>query len=167
MAKNNPINDLKKFLKKIEKTLDEAKKKPVMQSLAEEAVRLIVKRTRLGYGVTRNLGTRSNLKRLKASYIKQRKSFKSLSTSTRPGKSNLTLTGDMLSSVKVISIKDGKVSIGPTGNNRYGESNQNIAEWNADRGRTFNRLSLNEFNQLRRFYRKNFGDLLKKQKLLK
>lgn len=161
------VNQLNKFFKKIDSVILDAKKKPLMEALAKEAITLVVKRTRLGYGVSRNLGTRSSLKRLSETYVKYRRSFRDLSATTRAGKSNLTLTGDMLNSMKITRLKDGSVSIGPTGTNRRGELNSQIAVYNAQRGRTFNRLSLNEFNQLRRFYRKSFGDLLKKRKLLR
>lgn len=167
MARRNPLNDIKKYFGRIDKTIKEAKNKNIMKAMAKQAIVLVVKRTRLGYGVDRNMAKRSRLKALSPSYTKFRKDFRSLSSTTRPKKSNLTLTGDMLKSMDIISLKDGKVIIGPTGFNRYGESNQDIASYNAKRGRTFNRLSINEYNQLRRFYRKTFGDLLKKRKLLK
>lgn len=165
MSKVN--QDLKKFFDKLKKQKTDASSRNVYKTLAEELIKIIVKRTRLGYGVKTNLGQRSKLKALSPRYIKARRDYLDIDSSTRPAKSNLTLTGQMLRSIKVIRVDGKSAVIGPSGRRSDGYSNLNIAEFNEKTGRIFNRISINEFNQIRRIYRKTFGDLLKKNKLLK
>jgi hypothetical protein len=138
-----------------------------LREIGELAVSLIVKRTRLGYGVNRNGSKRFRLAALSEGYVKQRKKG-GLSSFTRPKKSNLTRTGQMLESVKVIKASRGVITIGPEGRRNDGKTNDDVAIWNANRkGRSFIFISDNEYNQLRRAYRKAFGDLLKKKRLLR
>jgi hypothetical protein len=162
--------ELSKFTKKIEKFLDSTVNKRQMTALGNFSIDLIVKRTRLGYGVNRDLGERSRLRGLKPSYIKYRQSQQRrgyLDSTTTANRSNLTLTGQMLRSMRVIRPEDGKISISPYGVRKDGKRNEKIAEYQAASGRVFNKLSLNEYNQLLRYYRKTFGDLLKKSSLLR
>ena len=165
MAKTDlQINNV---FKKLGGVLAQAKNRQQMKSIAEFSINLIVKRTRLGYGVRENLGQRSPLRRLSAPYIKARRGFGGLAESTTPGKSNLTRTGQLLSSMQIISTRPGLTVIGPRGLRRDGKRNEKIAEYQADQGRMFNKLSLNEYNQILRYYRKTFGDLLRKRRLLR
>jgi len=164
---SNPQQDLKKFFDKLTKQTKDAKSRSVYKFLADELIKIIVKRTRLGYGVDQNLGQRSKLKALSPRYVTARKKYLDVDSTSRPGKSNLTLTGQMLRSMKIIKQDARSVTIGPTGLRREGDSNLDIAQYQEDMGRVFNRISVNEFNQIRRIYRKTFGDLLKKNKLLK
>lgn len=159
--------DLKKFFDKLTKQTKDARSKSVYKFLADELIKIIVKRTRLGYGVDNTLGTRSKLKALSPRYIKARKDYLDIDSTTRPSKSNLTLTGQMLRSMAIIKQDSSSVTIGPTGKRTDGNTNQEIAEFNRKRGRIFNNISINEFNQIRRIYRKTFGDLLKKNKLIR
>ena len=168
MATNKLANDLTKLLKKIEKAIDSPRYRREFEQLGEFAVNLIVKRTRLGYGVRKNGGKRFRLAPLDSKYVDARKRQGGLSKFARPKKSNLTRTGQMLESVEVLEYRRGKLKIGPNGRRRDGIDNADLAIWNANRkGRIFNRLSDKEYNQLRRFYRKTFGDLLKKRRLLR
>lgn len=137
-----------------------------MKALGEFTANLIVKRTRVGYGVDRNQGEKQRLKALSNRYIEHRKQS-SLSSTTNAKKSNLTFTGQMLESVKVIRASNGKILIGPTGTRRDGQTNTEIALVNANRGRAFNNVSRLEFNQILRFYRKTFGDLARKKRLIR
>lgn len=166
MAKKTAANQLSDIVKRIDASLTDATNRKQMRALAIEAIKLIQKRTRLGYGVKQNFGKREVLDELSPKYFNQRKRMQ-LSSRTTPRKSNLTRTGHMLFSMGIIEEKKGEIVIGPTGSNEDGISNLSVAEYQEGQGRTFNRISLNEFNQLRRLYRKNFGDLLKKRKLLK
>jgi len=166
MAKKQEL-EVKAFFKKIDTTLKDAKSKDIYRSLAEELITIIVKRTRLGYGVAANLGPRSKLKALSPKYVDARRKFRRLDSSTSPKKSNLTRTGQMLRSVQIISFSKAKVIVGPKGSRDDGKRNEDIAQYNADRGRVFNKLSINDYNQIRRIYRKQFGDLLKKRRLIK
>ena len=166
---SNPQQDLKKFFDKLTKQTKDAKSRSVYKYLADELIKIIVKRTRLGYGVDQNLGQRFKLTTIKWSdaYAKARKKRLKLDSTTSPTKNNLTLTGQMLRSMKIVKQDARSVTIGPTGLRREGDSNLDIAQYQEDMGRVFNRISVNEFNQIRRIYRKTFGDLLKKNKLLK
>jgi hypothetical protein len=168
-GKNDPLLEFKKTAKLIEKTIKDGIDKKLLEPIAEEAIKIIVRRTRLGYGVSKHFGTKAKLKALSSKYVDIRSRFKNLDRSTtRPKKSNLTLTGQMLNSMAITKSKDGQIIIGPTGNrNDTDATNEDIARWNSERGRKFNRISQLEFNQLLRFYRKTFGDLLKKRDLIR
>lgn len=158
--------DLTKFFNKIEKIIKDAVKPAALKPIGQFAVDIIVKRTRLGYGVKQNYGQKEKLKPLSKSYVEQRKKSK-LSAFTNPGRSNLTRTGQMLESMRVLTVQYGKVVIGLSGarnDSRY--TNAQIAEFNEDRGRVFNKVSKLEFSQILREYRRQFGDLLSKRGLI-
>lgn len=161
------LKSIQNFKEKLSLSISLAVAPSSLRPLGKFAIDLIVKRTRLGYGVDDNFGIKSRLKSLSQRYIEFRKQYPRLSGSTRPTKSNLTLTGQMLGSMKVLRVVDNKIVLGPSGNRNDGLSNAEIAGFQEDQGRIFNRLSGLEYKQLIRFYRKNFGDLLKKKKLLK
>lgn len=160
-------NDLTKKLEEMAKQITLPKNTRQLEVIGQLAVDLIVKRTRLGFGVKKNGGKRFRLASLTEGYVKQRKKG-GLSSFTRPKKSNLTRTGQMLESVKILKLSRGVITVGPQGKRNDGKSNDDIAIWNAKRkGRSFIYISDNEYNQLRRAYRKMFGDLLKKKRLLR
>lgn len=162
------IRSLKTITDKIRKSLGDVVSRKEMLEIGDFAVDLIVKRTRLGYGVSKQFGTKMRLKSLSESYKKRRAKFAGLSGTTTPSRSNLTLTGQMLESMDVITARDGRVTFGPTGyRSSDGNSNLEIAEYQEEAGRIFNRVSQLEFQQIVRFYRKRFGDLLKKRNLLR
>lgn len=160
------------IIKRINAAVTESIKPRELEPVGRFAVDIIVKRTRLGYGVSRNYGFKEQLKRLSKSYVKYRGRV-SLGELTTPKKSNLTLTGQMLRSMAVISAVPGKVEIGPTGNRRKRgneektPTNAAVAAYQEDQGRTFNRMSIYEIQQVLRFYRRSFGDLLNKKHLLR
>lgn len=169
MASSNVKLQVRSFIGRLEKALDVAISQRTTRAVAEEAIKIIVRRTRLGYGVAENYGTRYRLPPLSSSYIEQRRRSRELSSTTAPRKSNLTFTGQMLESVSIIKINDrGNLSIEATGKRRQSKlTNLQVARFNAANGRVFNKLSRLEFQQLIRFYRKSFGDLLQKLQLLK
>jgi hypothetical protein len=156
--------DLKKVFKGLQEKLGKAVSRREMEALGAVAVNLIVKRTRLGYGVKSALGSRFALSSIKWSdrYAKLRKTYP-LDPTTRPKKSNLTLTGQMLRSVRVLTVTDGSVTLGPKGSRVDTDAtNEQIAEYNAKRGRIFMNLSQAEYGQMVRYYRRRFTDLLKR-----
>lgn len=158
------------IVKKLEKTVAESIKKAALVDVGVFARDLIVKRTRLGYGVEKDLGSKKRLAKLSPNYIKRRKMFAGLSENTRPSRSNLTLTGQMLNSI-ISTAKAGIIEIKPTGTRTDGKRNADIAQYNEDGGkgrpkRIFMRISQLEFKQIVRFYRKTFGDLLRKRKVI-
>ena len=96
-------NDIDKMMKE----LDMAKKEVIdnFDEIGEEAVKLIKKRTRLGYGVKDHGDKKFKLDKLSDSYQKYRKSNKPKGPST-PKKSNLTYTGDMLDDLVSVDYGD-------------------------------------------------------------
>ncbi len=173
---------LDKIFKRLDDVLKDAIKPKELTPLAEYAIDLIVKRTRLGYGVSRQFGSKTALKKLSKDYIDSRKKSKSLFELARPSFSNLTRTGQMLSSMAIVNSRNGKVTIGPTGNRSEGKasnakvagyqkskgkaSNAKVAGYQESQGRIFNRVSSLEYQQVLRFYRRSFGDLLRRKRLL-
>lgn len=156
---------IKKVFQNIEKAINDAVKAKELRPLAEYAIDLIVKRTRLGYGVNRQFGSKVKLKKLSERYIEQRERSR-LSGLTRPGTSNLTFTGQLLDSLRIISQSGSSIKIGPQGRRKDGLGNDEVAAYQEEQGRIFNRVSKLEYQQLLRFYRRTFGDLLKRKKLL-
>lgn len=165
---SDPTRSLRNIFSRIKKATGASISRQQMQALGEEAVNLVVKRTRLGYGVPNQFGEKSKLRGLSGQYIKFRTQFKNLSSTTTSGRSNLTLTGQMLDSVRVITAQDGKVRFGPTGGRSDTPfTNAQVAYFQEQQGRIFNRISQLEYQQLLRFFRRNFGDLLQKSGLLR
>lgn len=165
--------DLSTFTANLRRAVGNAAKQSALAPLGEEAVRLIVKRTRLGFGVGGDGEERVNLKALSSSWIRQRKRLDEemsiLSQFTTTARSNLTFTGQMLDSMQVIRVAQGKIVIGPKGYRTdplsKGISNEQVANYVAKAGRPFNNLSRLEQAQLVRFYRRKFGDLLRNERL--
>ncbi len=160
-------NDLTKILDKLSKRVGEAIEKTAMIRVGDFAKDLIVKRTRLGYGVDSPLKDKSKLAKLKQSYILDRQKFSGLSSLTRPNRSNLTRTGSMLDSMRAKYVRKGTVLIQPTGTRNiliagYHTEPHTFANGYTRPARIFNNVSRLEFEQVLRFYRKNFSDLVKK-----
>ena len=137
--------NLKDFAPKLkllmEAVLEHFSSKENMQVLGDNAAALIKKRTRLGYGVDQNGGTKAKLKPLSPGYKKQRKADGVASTTT-PNKSNLTNTGAMLDNISA-KATTGKVTIGFPD-----KAQEQKAEWVTEGGRPFNYLSEAEVKQL-------------------
>lgn len=152
------INKLNKIIKNLEKSVQEGIKANSMKGIGEYARDLVVKRTRLGYGVDENFKPRRKLEALSKYYIELRKEnsklqkkqakidarisagkkvrkksagiFKGLDATTKPNKSNLTWTGTLLRSLEV-STRKGEVTIIPD-NKKHNEdnfTNRQLAEW--------------------------------------
>lgn len=172
MAKKSATIQFNNIMKRLQTSVKEALKPMALQPTGDFAASIIVKRTRLGYGVENQYGSKQKLAPLASSYVKQRKMFAGLNPLTTPKKSNLTRTGQMLDSVKAIA-RNGVIYIEPTGTRDDGKKNLDVAIWNhkGDRKRNrpprvFMNLSQLEFNQTVRFYRKTFTDLLRKLKVI-
>lgn len=178
--------DVKRFTDKIEKLLGESVSARLMRPVAQELAKIIVKRTRLGYGVSSDLAEKSKLKasgpggKFTPKYLLRRiraRAKGELASTTTPNKLNLTFTGQLLESIKVIKAEDGQIIIGPTGTRKPDnggkkkkkkktKTNEEIAQYNADAGRIFLNVSRLEFQQILRFYRREFTDLRKKLGLI-
>ena len=170
MANKLPVIQFKAIVAKLNKVLADSVKPQAIKATAQFARDIVVKRTRLGYGVTTKGGSKELFKKLSPNYVKQRKMFAGLHALTRPNKSNLTRTGQMLDSITATTEK-GAIIIKPTGTRRDGQKNYDIAKYNEDGDpkrnrprRIFKNISQPEFNQVKRFYRKMFGDLVKSRK---
>ena len=125
--------DLQNVVKNFQKDIKRALSKKEVGQICAFAVDLIVKRTRRGFGVKQSGGNVTRLKALSSSYIKARQSARSrLSRFTSPSKSNLTFTGQMLSSISVVKTKQSRgqvaCTIGASPNRRRdGKTNEEIA----------------------------------------
>jgi hypothetical protein len=118
--------------------------------LVDEVPRIIRVRTRLGKGVVG--GSLVKLDSLSENYQKFRKKFKGLSGLTTAKRSNLTLTGQMLDSIKGARI--GYKFIFFFNNTE----SDNKAKWAAEGGRPFFELSDSEKNGLFRKVQKILRD---------
>lgn len=156
---------LEAFHKRMAGAISDAAQPAVLKALGEKAVELIVRRTRLGFGVERYGQSRFRLAPLSQGYIYQRERDSDLSSLTTAKRSNLTRTGQMLDSMAVIEVRQGSVVVGPTGGRDDGVTNMQVAQWVTAQGRPFNFLSRLEQEQIVRFYRNRFGDLLRNRRL--
>jgi hypothetical protein len=147
----------------------------VYRDLAEFGADTIVKRTRLGYGVPFNGANKQRLKPLSNSYKQQRAGKLAfftitngstrfvvpytprvkprLDSTTGPNKSNLTFTGELLTSIEVIKAGKGEASIGFRRGTRPGSTltNEKLNEYIEKQGRIFFRVSRAELEQIRQF----------------
>ncbi len=174
MARDKPTVAMSRILNKIKTTFEQVAKGNALKATAHFAADIVVKRTRLGYGVFKHLGPKGKFMPLAPLTIKAR-THKSkmgmLSGLTRPKRSNLTETGQMLDSIDAIKRGD-KWYIQPTGRRRDGLTNYEVAYF-AHKGsrnrppRPFMNISGAEQSQIVRFYRRNFTALIKKLKMLR
>lgn len=94
-------NDFSKFTANLEREIRKVTSREFLQRLARMASDIIYKRVKSGKGVnslSQKDPTKVSLKALSASYVEQRKKRK-LGKFGSPGKSNLTLTGELLESI--------------------------------------------------------------------
>lgn len=155
--------NIKQVLDDIKKKLKKTGGKQPMRLLGNYALNLIRDRTRKGFGVPHAGGSKEPLKALSANYIQWRqKNKRKLSKFAKPSKSNLTRTGRMLESLRVIETKNFGFTIAPTGQSKEGVPNEDIARHH-EKGiktkkgivkRPFLYLSQEEINQCIKFYEK-------------
>lgn len=160
------------FVANLKRDIQAAAAPDAMRALGEKAIELIVRRTRLGYGVENAGDERQPLMPLSERYKRYRQlafagrvSGVTVSDMTSAGRSNLTLTGQMLDSMAVTKVSSKSATIGPIGYRTDGKANQQIANYVTKAGRPFNNLTRLEREQLIRFYRNKFGDLLKNARI--
>lgn len=159
--------DLQNFQKKFQKKLGRNLTKSEVSGLGKLAIDIIVKRTRRGSGVKRDGGAIRRLKPLKKSYVAQRRRLISkLSRFTSPNKSNLTFTGQMLSSIKVIKTVKTRTGVGsvisPKGRRSDGKTNEEVAVF-ASLSRPFFHLAKKEKRELIEVFEKRFKKAIKKR----
>jgi hypothetical protein len=160
VAKNNKQNMID-FVARLNKQIEATTGPAEMRKIGGFLIQKIAVRTRLGNGVMDHLAEKSKLKPLSPKYIEFRKSYGQLYNMTTPKRSNLTLTGSMIDSLRIKAIGKNSIRIGPTGTDRNGVSNSSKAYWQEKAGRVFLRLSRQEVKQARIFWMRTFSDLLK------
>ena len=164
--------DISKFTQDILRLFKRATNNKQMRALGEQAIILIVRRTRLGKTYTRErvkvaldkISERpKRLAPLSSNYVEfRKKNRRLLSRFTNPRRSGLTFTGQMLDSMKVKRASRGLVIVGPSGRRNETLANLHAVGTATMPARPFNNLSVLEARQLQRFYRKTFGDLQKR-----
>ena len=125
---------------------------------------VIVKRTRLGYGVSETGGIRKSLKQMRRhsiGYTQFRlKNSKSLSKFTAAKKHNLTFSGQLLGSLKSVVSSNRVTILAKKSADRSEKENQEIAAKVEKMGWQFLKLSKPEISQLSRYYK---NDILTKK----
>lgn len=166
-------NDISRFVRRLDRLFLRSSSNKELKLLGEKAVAIIVNRVRQGYGAKGNDTNRFKLPKHSTVYRQLRKDYKNLlDGTTNVGKSNLTFSGQLMRSMGVRKIRRGSVVIGPSRKVRkkifVGEkrlTNEKLAEYLANKGRPFNYLTKPELRQLRIFYRRLFGDLVRKSRI--
>lgn len=154
MAKLSDIKDL----------IDNAlKSKIVLEAGAEAAIRAIPTRTRLGKGVSDNLGPTNPLPALKNKTVRNRTRLKKIGQLTGPGatpkKSGLNKSGTLLDSLEVKIKPDGfEITVPPQ------EEKKVQALLKIDSKFQFMRLSAAEFNRVVTAMTKQVEQVIKKIK---
>lgn len=147
----NASDRLKKLARQVEKVIDSGE----LDFIIEEVPKIIMRRTRLGKGVSLS-GELEKLKPLSPEYIKMRKRLASdLSTLTTPKKSNLTASGQLLSSIQgtrqgtkfVFRFKESRAKTAFGGSS---VTNSEIVGYQRKQGRRFFDLSKTERQGLER-----------------
>lgn len=144
------------FRTAISKALEEATSAKLMQDIGDDLAEQIRVRTRLGNGLSKNNEEPSKLRKLSKDYIDQRKAKEDLSELTTPSKSNLTLTGTMLSELEAKADKE-KITL------TFGSQfSKDKARWNDEKGRPFLYISRVQVERLKNSLEKKITELLKK-----
>jgi hypothetical protein len=133
-------DDIKQFIKELARLKKKAEDE--LLDIGKEAVKLIKKRTRLGYGVDSHGAKKTKLKALSTPYKATRKKHKPQGPSTA-SKSNLTYTGEMLDDLEAVRKSDNSIKI-----DLKTTHSKDKAEWVSE-DRPFNNLSKAEIKQLR------------------
>lgn len=134
-----------------------------LKPYAEPLAKRIKIRTRLGFGLDRpgRGGKRRRLKRLTDRYKDKRRRSK-LHNETKPGKSNLTFTGQLLNAIFGKARGD-TIVIGINPRRRDGISNADIVKWQEDQGRPFFDLTDKEIKGLRTEIKKDLIKAMRKK----
>lgn len=141
--------ELDEFELRLAQALRKLASPQVMQEIGDKAKKLVFDRTVAGYGVqddTNVIKPKKKLLKLSKPYIRHRGSQNvKLNPRTTPSTSNLTLTGELLDSLKAI-VSTGKVTISVSG-----ARNKKIKGYVEEQGRPFNNLDTQSLKQLQAF----------------
>lgn len=154
------------IIKKVEQALSNTVRQTVMKNLGREARDLVYKRTKDGYGVSSDKDPdpiKVRLASLSPKYVKYRSKLAELGKFGRPGKSNLTLTGQLLDAIKVESRRNGfALEISKDLRKNSELSNEQVGEYVSENGRPFFALTLAEQTVLFRNLEKLLREELKR-----
>lgn len=158
------INNLKTVFEGIKKIFKESiERKDKLDQIKEFVVKRIQAETRKGFDLSRDGAPQPDLS---DGYVRMRERFQETGEIDldrkffRPEKSNLTLTGQLLSSLNgTVSEKNRTIEVFVEGSRNDGTTNSKVAKDLADRGRTF--LGLDEKGVTR--IRKMVLDEIRKQ----
>lgn len=171
--------DFNQVRKDLDKIILEIVSNSFLKVLAEKARQLIYRRVKSGKGVNPSSGQEQSLKALSDRYVQYRKGNFSFSTKKKgkkvtankgaprlgefgsPGKSNLTLTGEMLDSIQIKIEKYGFRLYFPTTKHKFSKrvTIRELAQYVQENGRPFFSLSQGE----RRVLLKAVQDEVRKQ----
>lgn len=129
----------KDFERKLENLIKNGISKQILENAGKIVAKNVKTRTRRGFGVNKEGGSSIKLKPLTPNYKEHRKNLKrkgTLSAETKPSKSNLTKTGEMLDSLNY-KVEKNKISVLPTN-----KKNIKKAQYQDLQGRKF--LNLNK-----------------------
>jgi len=152
--------DLNAFNKKIQKALDELVSPKELNKIGNFEAGLIKRRSRLGYGVPKDLSAKEKFKELRPKTVAARKR-KKLASETTPNKSNLTETGQLLNDL-VSKIEGRSTLIGHTK-----DRNKRIGAFHQTGGgslpqRRYLGLALEDLKQIKAQMQDAFNDILNK-----
>jgi hypothetical protein len=139
-------DDIDRIMRAVERGIRRSLVPKEMLRLGRLAVSIIQQRTRRGFGVKKTGDRRRKLKALSKRYIEKRRRA-NLSRFTSAKKSNLTFSGQMLSSMRAEVRRFGIVKITFSPRRTGGGNNRQIAEI-VSRERPFNNLSAVEIRAL-------------------
>lgn len=180
-------NAAKELNKILNKALNEIQSESFIGELADESEELVRKRTRLGFGVDTPGGKKKKLEPLKDSYVQQRRNkvafYKdsqkithpitkvtrkmTLGKGTRPKKSNLTRTGQMLEELtSKIKRTAGRILITLTFKSSESRQKAEYAHKGSEnrKKRIFMNLSKAEGNQIIKRVRAKVTEIIRKLK---
>jgi hypothetical protein len=164
--------DIRDFNNALGLAVKDATSSKTMRAYGEAAIKVIIARTRLGFGVKKTGSRKFRLAKLQKSTIRKRRTAKNLNTSlTSPSKSNLTFTGRLLNSLLVKKASPGRVIVGPSRRRRKGGlTNEEISaileKGNSSRNlraRPYLALSTKELRDLNRQFSLSFDKALKRR----
>jgi len=142
-----------RFTKLLRKLVDDGSNDRIMKAVGEEAVRLVQQQAKLG-----NDYKGGKFKKLSPEYVEKRRRYSNdLHQRTRPRRSNVTATGQMLDSLKVSSIRARSVELECSGSRRkspFGgaRTNAEVGYWVEKNGRHWLGMDEKTRKKLVRFY---------------
>ena len=154
-----PKKQIQNFNKELDKLLEKVTDRKSMIQYAKLAIGAIHDRTRSkGQGLKANGGTPRKFKKVTEKYAKRRKKMKNKHPEAATGRdSNLTLTGRMLDTMKVIRSRNKEAEIGWSI-----KKERDKAAGNEERGRPFLALSTKEIKLISKLLDKKLSREAKK-----